>query len=755
MKNPSKQQSPLESPVKRATSVNDPDFVNNLGYFPYDLSHTEVLAPLFGHITPCFHLVTTLGDRHVLSGDTKTILNQINGNFLNTINQYRDSFFVSMRTMFPNNWDKLIPNPVKGDDIPHSARPIVPLEAFFNSFVSSTDSVQYVNLVEGTVDQITNLEYPIIFDAFADFGNLQTSDAQQYANAFYYFLNNATYLAYILSRGQLMDYFGIQYDNANILTYEQSFQYIIDRFFDSYWNFINTFKGVFYTPDLSEQVVEFSNFGLYSAKIPDSGVLDVSSVLGASVFPASLSQFRDNIMTSIERGEMYGIWLYGFEILGELSDGDFDILSDAWSRFIESIRDFYSAVNLIFGTGNPAIPNAYTPAQIDVQDEPFSDGRCLNISKLFAYQLSVAEFFTNDSVDNIFTSELYMQLLRGVMYPSVNGVTQVPTFDYNGIPTEYDYLSYGGFYYSLLDETRDNRWTRVLKVISLLFVLRRSLRYGDKFTTARTRMLAVGNLSIPVDPDGVSVNPVDVTANLVAQRFLNAANRIGNKPLAYYASMWGIVPSDEAAKPRYVSHQKIELQSQITNNTSDNQGAQTTNLVGFSNNGGFDVFIDDFGVLFSVISYDVLPIYHSGIDAENYLSDRFEFFNPMMQNIGDEPIRASELIGNHSRHDDVFGWIVRNSAYKFKLSRSHGVLSWQLPGYLLKFQLESFFAPELYYKEPINIGPDFIRDKPSVIDSIIPQMTGVSPGTYFHFIVSCQNNVKSARLIQKAPPILF
>lgn len=55
----------------------------------------------------------------------------------------------------------------------------------------------------------------------------------------------------------------------------------------------------------------------------------------------------------------------------------------------------------------------------------------------------------------------------------------------------------------------------------------------------------------------------------------------------------------------------------------------------------------------------------------------------------------------------------------------------------------------------VHINPDFIRDKPSILDAVVPQMSGLSPGQYFHFITSVQNNVKSARLIQKAPGILF
>ena len=111
MINPSKKGEALNSPVERANTLNDPKFENQQGYFNYDLTHSEFITPLFGKITPSMHFDTVPADRVVLHEDVKTILNRIDGNFLNTINQYSDSFFVSLRSVFPMNYEKLIPNP--------------------------------------------------------------------------------------------------------------------------------------------------------------------------------------------------------------------------------------------------------------------------------------------------------------------------------------------------------------------------------------------------------------------------------------------------------------------------------------------------------------------------------------------------------------------------------------------------------------------------------------------------------------------
>lgn len=733
--NPSKSGNPIEAPTQsRKNSVNDPGYENRVGYFPYDLSHTEVLSPLYGMVTPSMHFITAMGDRHVVKDDCKTILNKIDGNFLNTVNQYVDSFFVSNRTMFPNNWDKLIPNPVKGDDLPNSARPVVPLLAFLFRLISSEDDRISIIAPGGGTDvqyQVTPYGAMESLIQFWQDGQ-EIENINNFNSNFGYAVNNLLYAATIMSRGQLLDYLGIQFDNSTTDNYLESLQWKIDDFMMKYWSFV----ADNYVPLVDVNITPTSLGYSYS---------NVSVITADSTIPKTLSEFRDRVFSALEAGKLIIPNLeVGFEFGRDTSFGE----------FVQSAIDLYNTILYVVESSEESIE------RVNTSDHFNQYGNYYNLSKVLAYQLSIAQFYTKDSVDNIFTSDLYMQLLRGIMYPSFDNVTYEPTFDYNGVPTEYDYLSYGGFYSSLISPTGENMQNTIIArrylFASTVLMLRRSLRYGDYFTSGRTRMLAVGQLSVPVnEDDGMSVNPVDITLGLVTQRFLNAANRVGNKPLEYYASIMGVTPSDMPSAPRYVGHRKIELENRVTTNTANNQGEQTTNLVGFSDKYGFDVFIDDYGVLLSLVSFDCLPIYHSGVDADNFLSDRFEYFNPMMQNIGDQPIRASELLGNTiSNYRKTFAYTVRNAEYKYKNSRAHGVLCYNLPGFLLKFPTQQF-SNFVNGEDIDHINPDFIRDKPAMLDSVIEFTTGASFGDYYHFIVSIHNFVKSARLIQRAPGILF
>ena len=693
--NPSKGLPLQNSPTQRYNDVNEPDFQNQQGYFAYDLTHQEFLTTRFGEGTPSMYLHTVAGDRIAHHDNTKTILNQINGNLLSNVNQYVDSYFVPLRSVFPYNYEKLIPNPTKGDDLPNSALPQFPISLFFYEYLASTLTIS----LQATGEQpVTNTIANIMSGATATDNRFRI----------------ARYLSflYFVSRGQLLDYLGVAFDDEYLSENGKwKFQYFVDLAFDEIYNAL---------PIDTEEV------GLFEIEpnLTNNSFLFGAQTMHRSYFIRNKSEFRDAVASSIERG--YYPVLDHFEWS--------DTLSTTYDYFVDFFTTTFTRSNYL--------------TSIEESENPFNVDH-ISLEKCLAYQQIFAQYFTNDSIDSVFNAELYMQNLRSVMFPSVNGRSTEHTFDYNGVSTEYDLISAGGLYWSLISNEIVGNINRQFVFGTLLFVLRRTLRYGDYFSTARPNMLAVGQLSINVQ-DG-AVSPIDVTKNLLMQRYLNAANYIGSGFLRYMNSIFGVTPSDTGTFPRFIAHRTIPLMNDVTTNTSDNQGYQTTNLIGVSDNNAFDVFIDDFGVILNIISYDVLPVYKSGIDSTNHFADRFDFFNPMLQGIGDQHIRVSEIIGNPKYRNLTFGYTMRNAEYKYKISRAHGAFVNSLPGMLLSYPVQRTTADF----EDLHIDSDFIRDKPAYFDSLAPSLTGVSPADYFHFAVSCTNELKCARKIQTTPPVLF
>lgn len=696
--NPAKGLSAMANPTQRANDVNEPNFENAQGYFPYDLTHQEMITPRFGEVTPSMFLHTVAGDRFAHHDNMKTILNQVNGNFLSTVHQYVDSYFVPLRSVFPYNYEKLIPNPTKGDDLPNSALPQFPLMMFFKEYLSST--LTYVIQEQG----VSPVTAPLV--NIMD-GTTETND--------HYRISRFMTFLYFVSRGQLFDYLGCCFDDNFIEAYTESPLSLFQQNIDNAWNAI--YESI---PFDTQSPLGFE----YGVDLVANKVQLLANNMHRTYRITSKSDFRDFVASSIERGYWPVIpsatWT--------------DELDYAYNYFVRFFTDATVRVGYI--------------NTIDSAEDPFSLGH-INLEKILAYQQVIAQYFTNDSIDSVFNSELYMQNLRSVMYPSVNGRSTEHTFDYNGVSTEYDLISAGGLYYSLISDETAGNLNRQYVFGSLMFVLRRSLRYGDYFSTARPNMLAVGQLSINVQ-DG-AVSPIDVTKNLLMQRYLNAANYIGSGFLQYMSSIFGVTPSDTGTFPRFIAHRVIPLTNDVINNTADNQGYQTTNLVGVTDSNGFDVFIDDFGVILNLVSYDVLPVYKSGIDSTYHFSDRFDYFNPMLQGIGDQHIRLSELLGNPNIRNVTFGYTMRNAELKYKVSRAHGAFVNSLNGMLLPFPISRYNQDAADF----HIDSDFIRDKPAYFDSIVPKQTGLSPADYFHFAVSCTNEVNCARKIQATPPVLF
>lgn len=732
--NPAVKPESLNNPTQRANSLNDPQFSEQQGYFPYDLTHAEYISARFGEGSPTMHLDTVPGDRFAVHDNTKLILNQISGNLLNTVNQYVDSFYIPLRSCFPNNYEKLIPNPTKGSDLPNSALPQIPFFYWLSTLIySNVDMELYYEGNESFINHATSLTN--FSSAFSTTQGVESTRSYESSYALGYMI----FISTILSRGQLLDNLGLQLDlpglvyNPGISSY---FQGYIDDFYNQLWRVVH---------NAIDNGAEVITRGVPMSLTTDavayvSGVITDVTIYETQV--ETISQFRSFLSDVLERGLLPDIRIDIQEA------GDFD-----YTAFYNSYYALRSAIT--------SLVSSYRNFDIDAVDTeptPFENGGYLNIVKPLAYQQVIAHYYSNDSVDNIFTSELFMQNLRAVMYPTVSRFTSEPIFEYNGVQTEYDYISTAGWYYATMYELNRGSLGRSFVVGTLLFLMRRTLRYGDYFSTARPRMLAVGQLNVAIgyDEDGnaTGVSPIDITKNLLMQRYLNAANYVGSRFLNYYASMYGITPSDTGTFPRFLAHRKIELQNQITNNTAGEQGAQTTNLVGYSDNNAFDVFIDDFGVLLNITSFDVLPVYTSGIDSTFHFSDRFDYFNPMLQNVGDQPIRFSELIGNPAFIDRVFGWTMRNAELKFKITRAHGALvnGAQLNTMLIRYPFGVFGR---YGQENFTISPEYIRDKPSYLDRFVPASTGVSPADYFHFIVACVNQVHCARKIQAQPPVLF
>lgn len=710
--NPALRQETLSSPIERGNPLNDPQYAQQQGYNNYDLNNTQLISPRFGEVTPCTVFDTVPGDRHMLHGNGLTILNKIDANLVTQVNQYDDYFYVPYRCIYPTNWNKIIVNPTRGDDLPWKALPQIPLLHFLRHMLNSP--LDFTLRYYGDEDPET-----VVLNELSPGLSAFTLPHQQDV-----FTNALIYVSTILSRGQLLDYLGYCLDLPSTDADVETSRILnkLQKAIDDYWNSI--FDNLNFVDFVAGWRLDLTDDSLVIYKNEAQNALDPKYYARVG----DLAVVRSVIYDSLEDGCFIQFGWNGEQVP---------------EAVLRAQANLWSVLQTLLGGFRL---NTIDPA------EPFDKG-FINPSRVAAYQMAVAEYMTNDTIDNIYSGELYMQNLRSCMFPSNGNKTVESTFSYNGVDTEYDYLTTGAFELAFWDDTLGGGNSRMYVCSSLLFFLRRSLRYGDYFATGRPNLLAVGQLSIPVS-DG-QVNPIDVTKNLLMQRYLNASNWVGRRDLATYVSFFGVKPSNLPPHPVFIAHRKTPLSRNITTNTAQDQGTQTTNLLGKTDDNAFDVFIDDFGVIIGVTSYDVMPVYTTGIDRNFTNSDRFSLFNPMLQNVGDQEIELTELTGIVNGERQPFAYTVRYAQYKFGLSKAHGAFVNSLPGYTVKYPPLVFYSTQGADPEQLRINPDFIRDKPFYFDQLFEQRSGLSPANYYHFIVSVQNTHSAARKMQYQPPVLF
>lgn len=380
----------------------------------------------------------------------------------------------------------------------------------------------------------------------------------------------------------------------------------------------------------------------------------------------------------------------------------------------------------------------------------------INIEPIIAYQLSCAQFGTNDHVDFIYSADLYRQNMLSFVTRSNDSSSDrsVPFFLYNGVWTQYDVFSQKIFDLMISRLQVDTSVYDSLDFFINLFSYVPSLRYGDYFTGGKPQPLAVGEYSAEV-VDG-NVSAVDITRSIQMQRLLNRVNMVGRKLGDYLAGIFGgKLPEAPKDVPVFLAHQHYTINGFETENTGDRQFAEgpdnantiTSHLRSSENRHSFEIEIDEPCYIIGMNSYESMRIYSRTIDRFAFHHDRYDDFIPEMQYIGDQDIKLSELDSSLNIHEP-FAYCLRYMEYKQRYSYASGGFIENLPSW-------AFITDNSDGNPASNfIDPDYIRSSPSEFDRFYKSLTGYSLGSYFHFIVAHTNITEPVRMMEYTPEIL-
>lgn len=703
--------------------------IHNYSTFDKSLSYRMCNTLRFGEYTPSFEMEGVPVDDISLNSLDRLDSLSLKAPFKGSIRKIKESFKVPNMAILPMNWDRIYAQNSNGDDVPQDANCVLlnypeTVTTFWQNMYSCVKS-WFSSVDAGIVP--TRSECGLFLTAFMRL--LVTGE--------YFF--SAGSLLHVSGYKLGYQMFTIQVDSKYI-DYDTWFDLVVSRAFQ------NVISLAVRTPD---NVAHY-----FKGLSAENAIVDGTDM----DFRGLIELFRENPLSYIDADSIRLDSDFGGPILAY---ADFD----AWSSDLASFflaSPFYNSPTWWLPTNNSG----------ELDDDITALNPCsLNLSRLLAYQLVCSHFYTNSSIDPIYSADLY-RLYMHELFMEQGGTYTDNSYSWNGHDLEYDYLS-GHVLNQMFFYDHDTGvippWTAGISLLgakvsdypknltrfaalAAVFSFCRSLRYGDYFTGCRPRPLAPINTDVAVNNNSVSV--IDVTRNIQAQRFANAVMRSRSKIEEYVKSLFGKAPAPDYHNPFFLSREVEDVFGDEVQNTAEGQitnpNSRTANFASNTGRYTFTFHNDDAHpcTYLQIISFDTRRAYTRSVDRQFLHLDRFDMFNPDFQYIGDQPVYGVELgYPNVVRYSEVFGYQSRDMEYKQRFDVASGGFLKNLPGWILTDQDRSL-------NNSLHIDPDFIRSYNTEFDQFFLSLTGYSLGSYFHFICITDNNVIAKRQMAVDPQIL-
>lgn len=379
-----------------------------------------------------------------------------------------------------------------------------------------------------------------------------------------------------------------------------------------------------------------------------------------------------------------------------------------------------------------------------------------NFAPQIAYNLAVAQYYNNPSVDYIYSAELYSQAIFGLMID--NNVIQLQdlTFTRNGHTVYYDIFSghfiqklfaYATTYFSTTP-TLNATYKSLVSIFTNIWSIQNTLKYGDYFVGSKPRALAIGDTKIAVNNGAVEA--VDVARQLLMTKYLHACNKLSQDFEEQYETMTGQQVPPDFHYPHFIQHSEQNISGyEVSNTTSENLGDQVTRMNSTGDGVSATISIDLPGYVLGISSFYMPRTYCRTKDRMYFRSNRFDFFQQMLQNLGDQEVFQME-------RDDyavgTFGYQGRNEEYKQTYNHAAGAFC----DILRSWAYIADDAESLGYKldRGLTISPEYIRCNPAEFDRFLPVTPYYSLGHKFHFICRYDINQTFNRQMIPSPTIL-
>lgn len=237
----------------------------------------------------------------------------------------------------------------------------------------------------------------------------------------------------------------------------------------------------------------------------------------------------------------------------------------------------------------------------------------------------------------------------------------------------------------------------------------------------------------------------DLRTALALQRWLERNARGGTRYVEYIFAHFGVVsPDARLQRAEFIGGNETViqisevLQTSATTDTSTPLGIPAGGAWSAGINSPIRYHAREHGMIICVTSLMFDNVYSSGADRDTFKFDRFDYFTPSFQNIGEQALLKREL-GPTSDSEEVFGYIPRYEEYRVAHSRVHGDMRTSL----------DFWHLARGFDDAPSLNQAFIQsNNKTLTDRIFPYAQNEFP-QYKQFLCQMYFDVKALRPIPK------
>lgn len=242
------------------------------------------------------------------------------------------------------------------------------------------------------------------------------------------------------------------------------------------------------------------------------------------------------------------------------------------------------------------------------------------------------------------------------------------------------------------------------------------------------------------------------------QRLYERSARGGSRYVEYIQSAFGITsPDARMQRPEYLAGQRFPItMAQVVQTSATVQGVSPQgNTAAYSLTQGkesaFTKSFTEHGTIFCLVAIRTEHTYQQGINKHWFKKSRYDFYDPIFANLGEEPILNRELFvsGNKEVDEQGFGYQEHWYEYRFDPSYVSGELSSNYAQPLDQWHYADYFAnmptlsPEFMAetRENVNrtlavqdnVADQFIADFYFKVTAVRPMPLYSVPGMSEHF----------------------